>query len=164
MGSEMCIRDRAINPSEPEIVLNVDSDRLDLSPWLALLQTTQQPPSDSESAQEDPEEASDRLIPDLQLTHPLLSAFQAETTASIRELNGLARPVVNVLTAIELGREGIRVTSASAGNKRGGVATLTGTLIPNAEGVPELSMLLEGSDLVLGIPKAPGEDLSLIHI
>ena len=160
--SDVSATGRAINPSAPEIVLNLDSDRLDLSPWLALLQTTEQPLSDSESAQEDTEEASDRLIPDFPLTHPLLSAFQAETTASIRELNGLARPVVNVLTAIEVGREGIRVTSASAGNERGGVAKLTGTLIPNAEGVPELSMLLEGSELTLGIPTAPGEDVTAL--
>ena len=140
---------QAINPSAPVIVLNVDSDRLDLSPWLALL----------ESAESDAVNASDRLIPDFPLSHTVLSAFQADTAVSIGELKGLARPLVNILTAIELGREGIRVTSASAGNERGGVAKLTGTLIPNAEGVPELSMLLEGSDLVLGIPRAPGEDI-----
>jgi AsmA protein len=102
------------------------------------------------------------LIPDFPLTHPLLNAFQAETTASIRELNGLARPVFNVVTRIDLGREGVRVTSASAENERGGGGKLTGTLIPNAEGIPELSMLLEGSDLVLGIPKAPGEDVATL--
>ena len=148
--SDVSATGQAINPAAPEIVLKVDSDRLDLSPWLALL----------ESAESDAENASDRLIPDFPLTHKVLSAFQADTTVSIRELNGLARPVVNVLTRIDLGREGIRVTSASAGNERGGVANLTGTLIPNAEGVPELSMLLEGSDLVLGIPRAPGEDIA----
>ena len=150
--SDLSASGRAINPSEPEIILKVDSDRLDLSPWLALW----------ESPESNVENTSDRLIPDFPLTHKVLSYFQADATVSIRELNGLARPVVNVLTAIELGREGIRVTSASAGNKRGGVATLTGTLIPNAEGVPELSMLLEGSDLVLGIPKAPGEDVATL--
>ena len=148
--SDVSATGQAINPAAPEIVLKVDSDRLDLSPWLALL----------ESAESDAENASDRLIPDFPLTHKVLSAFQADTTVSIRELNGLARPVVNVLTRIDLGREGIRVTSASAGNERGGVAMLAGTLIPNAEGVPELSMLLEGSDLVLGIPRAPGEDIA----
>ena len=67
-----------------------------------------------------------------------------------------------MLTAIELGREGIRVSSASAGNERGGLAKLTGTLIPNAEGVPELSMLLEGRELTLGIPTAPGEDVTAL--
>ena len=34
--SDVSATGRAINPSQPEIVLNVDSDRLDLSPWLAL--------------------------------------------------------------------------------------------------------------------------------
>jgi hypothetical protein len=150
--SDLSATGQATNPSEPEIVLNVDSDRLDLSPWLALL-------GDSQS---DLENASDRLIPDVPLTYEVLTAFQADTTVSIRELNGLARPVVNVLTRIDLGREGIRVTSASAGNERGGVAKLTGTLIPNAEGVPELSMLLEGNELTIGIPKAPGEDVTAL--
>ena len=150
--SDLSATGQATNPSAPEIVLNVDSDRLDLSPWFALL-------GDSQS---DLENASDRLIPDFPLTHKVLSAFQADTTISIRELKGLARPVVNVLTRIDLGREGIRVTSASAENQRGGVAQLTGTLIPNAEGVSELSMLLEGSELTLGIPKAPGEDITAL--
>ena len=150
--SDLSATGQATNPSAPEIVLNVDSDRLDLSPWFALL-------GDSQS---DLENASDRLIPDFPLTHKVLSAFQADTTISIRELKGLARPVVNVLTRIDLGREGIRVTSASAENQRGGVAQLTGTLIPNAEGVSELSMLLEGSELTVGIPKAPGEDITAL--
>ena len=150
--SDLSATGQATNPSAPEVVLNVDSDRLDLSPWFALL-------GDSQS---DLENASDRLIPDFPLTHKVLSAFQADTTISIRELKGLARPVVNVLTRIDLGREGIRVTSASAENQRGGVAQLTGTLIPNAEGVSELSMLLEGSELTLGIPKAPGEDITAL--
>ena len=150
--SDLSATGQATNPSAPEIVLNVDSDRLDLSPWFALLR----------DSQSDLENASDRLIPDFPLTHKVLSAFQADTTISIRELKGLARPVVNVLTRIDLGREGIRVTSASAENQRGGVAQLTGTLIPNAEGVSELSMLLEGSELTLGIPKAPGEDITAL--
>lgn len=150
--SDVSATGRAINPSEPEIVLNVDSDRLDLSPWLTLL----------EDAEPDQESASDRLIPDFPLTLRVLSAFQAETTVSIRELNGLPRPVVNVDTRIDVGREGIRVISASAGNERGGVAKLTGTLVPNAEGVPELSMLLEGRELTLGIPTAPGEDVTAL--
>ena len=160
--SDVSATGQAINPSEPEIVLKVDSDRLDLSPWLALLQTTEQLPPDPESTQRDAEETSDRLIPDFPLTHPLLSSFQAKTTTSIRELKGLPRPVVNVDTRIDVGREGVRVISASAGNERGGVATLTGTLIPNAEGVPELSMMLEGSELTLGIPTAPGEDVTAL--
>jgi hypothetical protein len=42
------------------------------------------------------------------------------------------------------------------------VAQLTGTLIPDAEGIPELSMLLEGKGLTLGIPKAPGEDITAL--
>ena len=150
--SDLSATGQATNPSAPEIVLNVDSDRLDLSPWFALLR----------DSQSDLENASDRLIPDFPLTHKVLSAFQADTTISIRELKGLARPVVNVLTRIDLGREGIRVTSASAENQRGGVAQLTGTLIPNAEGVSELSMLLEGSELTVGIPKAPGEDITAL--
>ena len=150
--SDLSATGQATNPSAPEVVLNVDSDRLDLSPWFALLR----------DSQSDLENASDRLIPDFPLTHKVLSAFQADTTISIRELKGLARPVVNVLTRIDLGREGIRVTSASAENQRGGVAQLTGTLIPNAEGVSELSMLLEGSELTLGIPKAPGEDITAL--
>ena len=160
--SDLSATGEAKNPSAPEIVLNVNSGRLDLSPWLALLRTAEQSLSDTESAESDLESASDRLIPDFPLTHQLLSAFQADTTVSIRELNGLARPVVNVLTRIDLGREGIRVTSASAENELGGVGKLTGTLIPNSEGVLELSMLLEGRDLVLGIPKAPGEDIATL--
>jgi hypothetical protein len=151
-ASDLSATGQAINQSEPEIVLSVDSNRLDLSPWLALLA----------SAESGAENGSDRLIPDLPLTYEVLSAFQADTTVAIRELNGLARPVVNVLTRIDLGREGIRVTSASAENERGGVAKLTGTLIPNAEGMPELSMLLEGSELTLGIPTAPGEDVTAL--
>ena len=160
--SDLSATGQANNPSAPEIVLNVDSDRLDLSPWFDLLGIAEQSVSESKGAEPDAESAPDRLIPDYPLTHRLLSAFQADTTVSIRELNGLARPVVNVLTRIDLGREGIRVTSASAENQRGGVAQLTGTLIPNAEGVSELSMLLEGNDLTLGIPKAPGEDIAAL--
>ena len=160
--SDLSATGQANNPSAPEIVLNVDSNRLDLSPWLALLETAEQSPSDTESADLNAESASPRLIPEFPLTHEILNAFQADTTVSIRELNGLARPVVNVLTRIDLGREGIRVTSASAENQRGGVAQLTGTLIPNAEGVSELSMLLEGNGLTLGIPKAPGEDIAAL--
>ena len=160
--SDLSATGQATNPSAPEIVLNVISDRLDLSPWLALLQSAERSLSETESAEADAESTPGRLIPDFPLTHKLLSTFQANTTISIRELNGFARPVVNVLTRIDLGRQGIRVTSASAENVRGGVGKLTGTLIPNAGGVPELSMLLEGSDLVLGIPKAPGEDISTL--
>ena len=160
--SDLSATGQANNPSAPEIVLNVDSNRLDLSPWLAILETAEQSRSDTESADLNPESASPRLIPEFPLTHDILSAFQADTTVSIRELNGLAPPVVNVLTRIDVGREGIRVTSASAENQRGGSAQLTGTLIPNAEGVSELSMLLEGSDLVLGIPRAPGEDIAAL--
>ena len=150
--SDLSASGQANNPSAPEIVLNVNSDRLDVSPWLALFK----------SAESDPDKASDRLIPDFPLTHKALSAFQANTTVSIRELNGLARPVKNVLTRIDLGRKGIQVASASAENQRGGVAKLTGTLTPNAEGVPTLSMLMEGNDLTLGIPKAPGEDVTAL--
>lgn len=150
--SDLSATGQANNPSAPEIVLNVSSDRLDVSPWLALF----------ESAESDPDKAADRLIPDYPLTHKALSAFQANTTVSIRELNGLARPVKNVLTRIDLGRKGIQVASASAENQRGGVAKLTGTLTPNAEGVPTLSMLMEGNDLTLGIPKAPGEDVTAL--
>ena len=153
--SDLSASGQANNPSAPEIILNVNSSRLDLSPWLALLETAERSPSDAESA-------SHRLIPEFPLTHEILSAFQADTTVSIRELNGLARPVVNVLTRIDVGREGIRVNSASAENQRGGVAQLTGTLIPNAEGVSELSMLLEGNGLTLGIPKAPNEDTAAL--
>ena len=150
--SDLSASGQANNPSAPKIVLNVSSERLDVSPWLALF----------ESAESDPENTSDRLIPDFLLTHEVLSAFQANTAVSIRELNGLARPVVNVLTRIDLGREGIQVTSASAENERGGVAKLTGTLTPNTEGVPKLSMLMEGNELTLGIPKAPGEDVTAL--
>ena len=160
--SDLSATGQANNPSAPEIILNVDSNRLDLSPWLALLETAEQSLSDTESVDLNAESASPRLIPEFPLTHKILSAFQADTTVSIRELKGLARPVVNVLTRVDLGREGIRVTSASAENQRGGVAQLTGTLIPNAEGVSELSMLLEGTDLTLGIPKAPGEDIAAL--
>ena len=74
----------------------------------------------------------------------------------------MSRPVLNVLTRVDVGREGIQVTSARAENQRGGVAQLTGTLIPDADGIPELSMLLEGEGLTLGIPKAPGEDIAAL--
>ena len=160
--SDLSATGQANNPSAPQIVLNVDSDRLDLSPWFALLETAEQSASDSEGAEPDAESAPDRLIPDYPLTHRLLNTFQADTTVSIRELRGLQRPLLNVLTRIDVGKEGIRVTSARAENQRGGVAQLTGTLIPDAEGIPELSMLLEGKGLTLGIPKAPGEDITAL--
>lgn len=160
--SDLTAAGQANNPSAPQIVLNVDSDRLDLSPWFALLETTEQSVSDKGGAEPDAESAPDRLIPDYPLTHRLLNTFQADTTVSIRELRGLPRPLLNVLTRIDVGKEGIRVTSARAENQRGGVAQLTGTLIPDAEGIPELSMLLEGKGLTLGIPKAPGEDITAL--
>ena len=160
--SDLSATGQANNPSAPEIVLSVDSDRLDLSPWFDLLGTGEQSVLDSEGAEPDEASAPDRLIPDYPLTHRLLSAFQADTTVSIRELKGMSRPVLNVLTRVDVGREGIRVTSARAENQRGGVAQLTGTLIPDADGIPALSMLLEGEGLTLGIPKAPGEDIAAL--
>ena len=44
--SDLTAAGQANNPSAPQIVLNVDSDRLDLSPWFALLETAEQSVSD----------------------------------------------------------------------------------------------------------------------
>lgn len=160
--SDLSATGQANNPSAPTIVVDVDSDRLDLSPWLPLLRSAEQSISAPASAESQAENTPDRLIPDYPLTHRVLNTFQADTTVSIGELRGLQRPVLNVLTRVDVGKEGIRVTSARAENQRGGVAQLTGTLIPDAEGIPELSMLLEGKGLTLGIPKAPGEDITAL--
>lgn len=160
--SDLSAAGRAIDPSDPEIVLDVESDRLDVGPWLTALNSA----SASETAQETPEDVTGakrvRLIPDYAIGMELLERFRADVSIRVSDLSGLARPVLNVDTQFHIGPDGIRIDTARAENERGGISSLTGELVENANGIPAISVRVDGADLVLGIPKAPSEDITTL--
>ena len=81
------------------------------------------------------------------------------TELSIAELVGLPRPVFNVRGRLNISEEGIVIPHLSAENERSGGATLAGSLLSNQGTAPQLDVAIEGFNLVMGIPKAPSEDI-----
>ena len=160
--SDMSAAGRAMNPSEPSIVLNIESERFDVAPWLtaftskSTIETEQETPTDQTEAEQK------RLIPDYPISMEMLEHFRADVSVKITDLRGLARPVLNVDSQFHLGTDGIHIDTARAENERGGISSLTGELVENANGMPALSIRVDGADLVLGIPKAPSEDITTL--
>ena len=159
--SDLSAAGRAMNPSEPSIVLNIESERFDLAPWLTAFTSTstmteQETPADQTEAKQK------RLIPDYPISMEMLEHFRADVSVKITDLRGLARPVLNVDSKFNLGPDGIHIDTAQAENERGGISSLTGELVENANGMPALSIRIDGADLVLGIPKAPSEDITTL--
>ena len=161
-NTDLSITGQAINPSAPAVSLAMSSQRIDLTPWLPRDDAA----SDAtEEGQEDTVSSADkrqRLIPDYPLHWAQLDAFQADASIKIGELIGLPRPVLAVDILASMGRDGIRIEKAEAANERGGISTLTAELVDDPDGVPTFSLRIDGTDLVLGIPKAPSEDINTL--
>lgn len=147
--TDLSITGRAENPNDPSVTLDIRSQRVDLTPWIM---------AHGEHAQ--PSSATDRLIPDIEIPLSVLKFFEAEISTSINELIGLPRPILNIRSDISIQHQGIKINAMRAENARSGLASLSGELAEDANGIPKLSLLLDGADLVLGIPKAPSEDVN----
>ena len=155
--SDLSVTGRAANPTDPEITLDMRSSMIDIAPWLAAADDTQ-PLAEGENP--DPETTRvDRLIPAYPLDLTVLSQFRARTTVSIDELAGLPRPVKNVSGDILADSGGVTLSEIRAENTRGGGILLNGELLVSGDGVPEMSVRIEGEEIIFGIPKAPSEDV-----
>ena len=161
-SSDLSVSGGIANPSNPVIALDLRSEKIDLAPWIAEFRSVNDRAPAPDDEPPAPTEESGLLIPDYDINLDELSLFQSRTTISVAELLGLARPVRNIFSDIELGKGGLRVTEMSAESNRGGKTTLTGDLIEGEGGVPQLTLRLDGEDIILGIPKAPSEDIATL--
>ena len=100
--SDFSVTGRAANPTDPDITLELRSRMIDIAPWLAAADDTQQL---AEGENPDPATTPvDRLIPAYPLDLTALSQLRARTNVAIDELAGLPRPVKNVSGDISAGR------------------------------------------------------------
>ena len=103
-ASDLSVSGGIANPSNPIIALDLRSEKIDLAPWIAEFRSVNDrvPAPDDEPPA--PTEESGLLIPDYDINLDELSLFQSRTTISVAELSGLARPVRNIFSDIELGK------------------------------------------------------------
>ena len=156
--SDFSLTGRAANPTDPEITLELRSRMIDIAPWLAAADDTQ-PLAEGDNPDPAPTPV-DRLIPAYPLDLTSLNQFRARTMVSIDELAGLPRPVKNVSGDISAGPGGVTLSDIRAENTRGGGILLNGQLLTSDDGVPQMSVRIEGEEIIFGIPKAPSEDVA----
>lgn len=145
------------NPSEPEFALTIESPLIDLTPWLADAE-------DDELAADAPETASpqtsDRLIPDIPLDALRVQGFTGEAQISIDVLQGFWHPLSDVSVDISHLNSGTEVKRLRFTTPAGGSLQLEGGITFDEGGVADTTLFANGSQLVIGIPKAPGRDIA----
>jgi hypothetical protein len=142
-------------PSDLQVALDIVGTRLNLDPWVDALRKR----NDTKSKRDHRATDNRYILPDYSISTDWLSHFSANVDLQIDELVGMPRPVFNVQGAFTMGNSGIRIERLSAENERSGGATLTGSLLSRPETAPQFDIAIEGSELVLGIPKAPSEEI-----
>ena len=147
------------NPSEPDLSLMITSPLLDLGPWLATSE-------DDETAEDSPEaaapEASDRLIPDFPLDLLRVKGFTGDAQVSIGLLQGFWHPLSDVSIDVSHVQSGTELKTFRFLTPEGGNLQLDGTIAFDEDLVADATLFANGSQLVIGIPKAPGKDLSTL--
>lgn len=153
--SDLLLTGRLENPVDLKIDLVVVSKELDLTPWIAMI-SAPAPVTETDTAATE----SDRLVPDIQIATDWFQQSQANFAVNVEAISGLARPVRNVEARGSVNPQGIILETLSAQNEREGTSRLSGEFLQPDEGPPRLNLKIDGSDLVLGIPKAPEEDIN----
>ena len=153
--SDLIVQGTIERESDIQVTLDVLGPRLNVSPWVGALRKR----DDASSEQINSSSDDQYVLPDYPISTQWLSHFNADVDLQINELVGMPRPVLNVQGAVTMDNSGIRIERLSAENERAGGATLTGSLLNPPDTAPQLDIAIKGSDLVLGIPKAPSEDI-----
>ncbi len=153
--SDLSVKGAAVRASGLQVKLNVSGRRLNLDPWLAALREGESAMPEQDAGLAD----NQRVLPDYPTSTQWLRDVVVNTELSIAELVGLPRPVFNVRGELNISEQGIVIPHFSAENERSGGATLTGSLLSNQGAAPQLDIAIEGINLVMGIPKAPSEDV-----
>ncbi len=153
--SDLSVKGAAVRASGLQVKLNVSGRRLNLDPWLAALREGESAMPEQNAGLAD----NQRVLPDYPTSTQWLRDVVVNTELSIAELVGLPRPVFNVRGELNISEQGIVIPHLSAENERSGGATLTGSLLSNQGAAPQLDIAIEGINLVMGIPKAPSEDV-----
>ena len=156
--SELLVKGTVVRSSGLQVSLDVSAGRLNLDPWISV-----QRKHDGRATEQDARSTdSQHLFPDYPTSTGWLRDVNVNTDLEITELIGLPRPVFNVRGALNMSKDGIVIPNLSAENERSGGATLTGFLLSNRGAAPQLNIAIEGINLVLGIPKAPSEDIDTL--
>ncbi|MDA8554899.1 AsmA family protein [Luminiphilus sp.] len=153
--SDLIVQGTIERPSDLQVALDIVGTRLNLDPWVDALRKR----NDTKSKRDHRATDNRYILPDYPISTEWLSHFSANVDLQIDELVGMPRPVFNVQGAFTMGNSGIRIERLSAENERSGGATLTGSLLSRPETAPQFDIAIEGSELVLGIPKAPSEEI-----
>lgn len=153
--SDLTVQGAVERPSDVRVKLDISSDRLNLTPWTTALRE----PDDARGEHDTRSTSGQYVVPDYPIATHWVSRFSADANLKIAELIGLPRPVYNVQGALMMGNDGIRIERLSAQNERSGGATLSGSLLIPPDAAPQFDIAIEGFDLVMGIPKAPSEEI-----
>ena len=154
-NSDLIVQGAIERQSNIQVALNILGHRVNVGPWVGALRKHDEAKSEHGNRSTDDQ----YVLPDYPISTEWLSHFSADVDLQIDELVGMPRPVFNVQGALTMGDSGIQIERLSAENERSGGATLTGSLLNRPEAAPQLDIAIEGSDLVLGIPKAPLEEI-----
>jgi hypothetical protein len=157
--SDLSLTGRVENPEALKVEFTAVSEEINLTPWITMLAerqaaTPKKAPSEGDAA------GNDRLIPDVPLTFDWPEAVRASVDVSVAKISGLARPVLSIKGAGQVDQQGVIIESLSAENARGGVSHLSGEFLRMPGGLPRLNVKIDGSELLLGIPKAPQEEVN----
>ena len=153
--SDLSLAGRLENPDDLKIDLAAISKELNLTPWIAMISGPAPVTAKDTAATK-----RDRLIPDIPIATDWFQQSQANFAVNVEAISGLARPVRNVEARGSVNPQGIILETLSAQNERGGTSRLSGEFSQPDDGPPRLNLKIDGSDLVLGIPKAPEEDIN----
>ena len=153
--SDLAVRGRIARSPDAQMKLDVTSNRINLDPWTAAMR--EENGTEAEGGKSVP--GDQPVLPDYRIRTAWFDDFSADANLRIAELIGLPRPVFNVRGALTTDENGLRIDHLSAENERGGGATLRGSLLRSAGATLQLDVSIEGFDLVMGIPKAPSEEI-----
>ena len=153
--SDLSVKGTAVRASGLQVNLDVSARHLNLDPWILARREEDGAVPEQDTGSTD----NQRVLPDYPTSTAWLRDVVVNTELSIAELVGLPRPVFNVRGRLNISEEGIVIPHLSAENERSGGATLAGSLVSNQGTAPQLDVAIEGFNLVMGIPKAPSEDI-----
>ena len=153
--SDLSVKGTAVRASGLQVNLDVSARHLNLDPWILARREEDGAVPEQDTGSTD----NQRVLPDYPTSTAWLRDVVVNTELSIAELVGLPRPVFNVRGRLNISEEGIVIPLLSAENERSGGATLAGSLVSNQGTAPQLDVAIEGFNLVMGIPKAPSEDI-----
>ena len=153
--SDLSVKGTAVRASGLQLNLDVSARHLNLDPWILARREEDGAVPEQDTGSTD----NQRVLPDYPTSTAWLRDVVVNTELSIAEFIGLPRPVFNVRGELNISEQGIVIPHLSAENERSGGATLTGSLLSNQGAAPQLDIAIEGINLVMGIPKAPSEDV-----